>query len=318
MTKASSQWEISRRQACKLAGGLAASALTFSVSGCTDLKPTQSDSVKSVGFASDCEIMSNPVTVYLYADANLKRGHTSGEGSLGRVEEYFERYQNQEDRGDVSFAIKYLTSDELLDRMTSGFDEGDGVIALEDTIAAGTESEVLYGGSADVSVRKFTAQFYERLAVVRAEGTTAEMPAAETLDGEDSADGELNKMQSLPNFKGKIGIPSSSLTEGTMTNRVLARWGLYTDESGKGGEYAEGIADKVVIYDTLLDEVNALISGECQIAFVAQSMTWGDYPGIEVVYSPSHSDTIYSGASITGSSLGGVARDFFEFVVRCV
>lgn len=303
---------MTRRELCGLAVGACAA-----LAGCSMGSGSKSGAT-SPGFAPDTEVSSEPVTVFLYADAALRRGLPSS--SLGRVEDYFERYQTQAGREQVTFAIKYLTADELRERAQEegGFSEASAVIALEDDVLAACEAGSLYGGSANTSVRTFTAQLYETLELVRAVGSSAQMPAASTATGEDSQDGQISRMQNLPQFEGMIAVPAEDLTEGMLANRVLARWGFYSEESGRGGEYSADLASKLKPCKSL-DALSAALEGDsCQLGFAVQSMLWGDYPALEQLYQPSFGMIYYSGASVPDAPAAAVARDFLEYITRCV
>ena len=303
--------DISRRGFCAAVLGSLGAVAAGSLAGCSS---SNSDTVQ--GFASDTEVKSGELTVYIIADANLKRGFATSE--TGRLEDYFARYQTQAGREQVTFAIKYKSAAELEELMASGFKEGDAVVALEDAVEEGSENGVVYGGKADTSIREFTAQLNEKLVVVRKAGGKVEMPKADTLTGEDSEDGQISRMQNLPDFDGRIAVASDALTEGMLANRVLARWGYYSKKSGVGVTYKGGIEDKVVVCESIEELSRAVARGTCKIGFGLQSMLWGDYPELELLYEPAFGTLTYAGASLPDSDAGGVARDFFEYITRCV
>lgn len=307
---------VTRRRFVGLASAALVAAATSALAGCSDGGGSNDGTARSQGFASDTEVAGEAVTVYIVTDANLKRGLPGSD--VGRVEDYFKRYQEQAGREQVTFAIKYKTTAELEELAAKGFDEGTGVIALDSTVEAACNAGTLYGGDANTSVRNFTAQLFEQCVVVRKEGSNIEMPKSDTLSGDDSADGQISRMQHLPDFNGKIAVAAEELTEGMLANRVLARWGYYSDESGRGGKYAKEIANKIVVCKTLDELVSALTGGKCQLAFAAQSMLWGDFAGIEEVYQPAGGTLVYAGASVPGAQDDAIARDFFEFITRCV
>ncbi|MGN0039081.1 MAG: hypothetical protein ACI36Y_08125 [Coriobacteriales bacterium] len=308
---------ITRRELCRLAAGACAALAACAACGCSMGAGSKSGAT-SQGFASDTEVLAGPVTVFLYADEALRRGLPSS--SLGRVEDYFERYQQQAGREQVTFAIKYLSAQELRERAEEegGFADASGVVALEDCVLAACDAGSLYGGSANTSVRTFTGQLYETLELVRAAGGSAQMPAACTATGEDSQDGQISRMQNLSQFNGRIAIPDEGLTEGMLANRVLARWGLYSSQSGRGGEFASELAGKLQVCKSLEVLCTALEKDECQLGFAVQSMLWGEYPQIEQVYQPSFGQLYYCGASVPEAPAAAVARDFFEYVIHCI
>lgn len=305
---------ISRRRACGVIGGLVAACALGGLSGCDS---AQSDSHSRTGFASDTEVKDYDLTIKLILDSNLKRGLVSDNG-LGRVESYISRYQEQNERGGVSIAVKYYSSAEMAGMAQTGFEEADGIIGLQGAVNLAVQTGVAYGGGAGTSVRDFTGQLYEQVTIVRATGSSVEMPKADTISGNDSSDGQFTRIQHLPDFDGKIAVPGESLMEGALTNRNLYRWGFYSEETGLNGTYADSIKDKMVVYNSLDEEVKAITEGTCQLGFVAKSMLWGSYGGIESVYDPGYSNMIYSGASLANAAEGGVARDFFEYITRCI
>ena len=295
---------------------VALAAASATLAGCSNGSSSDGSSGRAQGFASDTEVAGEAVTVYIVADENLKRALPGSD--TGRVEDYFKRYQEQAGREQVTFAIKYKPAAELANLAKSGFDEGTGVIALDQTVEAACGASALYGGAANTSIRAFTAQLGEKLIVVRRAGSSVEMPKSDTLSGDDSADGQISRMQHLVDFDGKIAIAADTLTEGMLANRVLARWGYYSDESGRGGKYSKEIASKIVVCNTIDKLVDVLVKDKCQLAFATQSMLWGDYDGIEEVYQPAYGNISYSGASVPDAENAAVARDFFEFITRCV
>lgn len=265
------------------------------------------------GFASDAEVLSEPVTIYIVADETLKRG----ESDLGRVESYFSRYQEQAGREQVTLAIKYKTSAQIAKMASEGFEDGTAVIGIESAISAACDAGTLDGGAGKTSMRKFNSQFYESVVVIRKEDGTAEMPKSDTLSGEDNEDGTISRMQKLAQVEGKIAIASPDFIEGLLANRLLARWGYYSDESGQGGTYDKSIAKKLVVCDSPEDIVKSLKKDKAQLAFGLQSMLWGDFEGIEEVYEPAYGNAVYAGATLPDADNAGVARDFMEFVTRC-
>ena len=125
---------------------------------------------------------------------------------------------------------------------------------------------------------------------------------------------------SLPEAQvtGKIAIGSEDLIEGMLANRLLARWGYYSDESGQGGSYSKEIASKMLVCKSADEMVSSLKKDKAQLAFGVQSMLWGDFAGIEQVYQPAYGIMVYAGATLPNVDCAGVARDFMEFITRCV
>ena len=304
---------LSRRGFAKLLAAGGAAAMAGCLPGCSSGTATEG---VSQGFASDTEVRSEPVTIYIVADANLKRALPSS--STSRVEDYFSRYQEQAGREQVTFAIKYKTAAQIAKMAKDGFDEGTAVIAAESIVSSACDAGTLDGGAAKTSMRSFTAQLLETLVVLRKADGTAQMPKSDTLSGEDSEDGQISRMQKLAQVKGKIAIGSEDLIEGMLANSLLARWGYYSDESGQGGSYSKEIAGKLLVCKSIDEMVLSLRKDKAQLAFGVQSMLWGDYSGIEQIYQPAYGTMSYAGATLPDADYAGVARDFMEFITRCV
>lgn len=307
--------DVSRRRFVALAAAGLAAVAAGTLAGCGDGGSDDGGAAKQQGFASDTVVANEAVTVYVIADENLKRAMPDSEN--GRLEDYFKRYQGQAGREQVTFAVKYKSAAELERLAEKGFNEGTVVVGLGQTVEAACNAGSLYGGAANTSMRTFPSQLTEQLVVVRKEGSNAEMPKSDTLSGDDSADGKISRMQHLAELKGKIAVPSEGLSEGMLANRVLARWGYYSDESGRGGKYSKEVADKIVVCSALDKLTAALEKGKCQFAFAAQSMLWGGFGDIEQVYQPAFGTLVYGGASVPDAENDAVGRDFLEFITRC-
>ena len=308
---------VTRRDALRLAGGAAAAAFalpaaTLGLAGCA----SSETAATTKGFASDCEVWTSPVTIRIVADDRLQRAYAASNG-VGRLEEYITRYQSQTGRGDTTIAVKYYSESDLNRMIEQGFTEGDAVVTLSEMVVAGCEAGMIDGGAGRLSVREFISQLTEKPVVVRASGSSAEMPAASTINGDDSPDGSVSRMQNLPSFDGKIGIVDESYMDGWLSNRALAYWGLYSDSTGKGGAYSSDIADKMVVFDSPTALASGVRTGACDIAFASLSMTWGGFGSLEKIYEPSHAMQTYSGSALPNTEMAGAARDFFQFIMYC-
>lgn len=304
---------ITRRHFAQLLAAGGTAAMLGDLTACSN--GTAEEGV-SQGFASDTEVRSEPVTLYIVADANLKRALPSS--STSRIEDYFSRYQEQAGREQVTFAVKYKTTAQIAKMAAEGFNEGTAVIGAESAISDACDTGTLDGGAAKTSMRTFTSQLFETIVVLRKEDGTAEMPKSDTLSGEDSEDGQISRMQKLAQVTGKIAIGSEDLIEGMLANRLLARWGYYSDESGQGGSYSKEIASKMLVCKSADEMVSSLKKDKAQLAFGVQSMLWGEFDGIEQVYQPAYGTMVYAGATLPNADCAGVARDFMEFITRCV
>ena len=306
---------LTRRQVIKLGSSAAVVAAACVLGGCSN--GSEYDEHTAQGFSSDTEIKDYDLTVYLIADEMLETGTTGSD--VSRVQEMIEDYQAQTGRGNVTFAVKFMNSVDMAKSCEDGFEDAcDCVIGFEATIELGVENEILYGGAGGSSVRNLSSVFSEKIVIVRAKGSSAEMPAASTLSGEDADDGSLTQMMNLGSFDGKIAIAAESLIEGVTTNKALARIGLYSESSGIGGEYDSSLKDKVLIFDSMDELAAALEGGTCGLGFMAQSELGATYTSLEKVYSPDYANAYYKGASVTDAEEGGVARDFLEYVSRKV
>ena len=307
---------LTRRKFLAGGGVLILSASLGMLGGCGEDEDSEQDGNYKTGLSTDTQIKEGPVTIKVLADSNLEQSKEQG---IGRVEALFTEYQSLTGRGDVTFKIKYIDSVSMAVQLMSELeDECDAVIGLSDTIDVGVQAEILYGGSGGTSVRSLSGALNERLVIVRAKGSSVDMPMAETLTGEDADDGSITKIQSLPNFDGKIAVASDAFIEGVLANKMLYRNGLYSESNGMLGEYDSSLADIIVVYDNIDKLAQAVASGECGLGMMLQSSLWFEHTGFEIVYKPDYSRTIYKGASVTASTEGGVARDFLEYVAEKV
>lgn len=305
---------ITRREACVLGMG-ALGACVLGLSGCagTDEAPTS-----TAGFASDTEVKDYAVRLKLYADNNLK-WHTSSDGRVGDLEGFAKRYQHQADRSDVTFEIEYVDPPKLLELAQTGFPDGDALVALKDTVSAGYEAGTVDVGVAGLSARDLSYHFSEQIVMVRAAGSSVEMPAAPTIDGKDSSDGTYSQLQQLPQFAGLVAVADpAATTEGQCVNEVLRRQGLYSPDTGA---YDASVASKLVFYPDQDSAMAAVASGACQMGFAFAPRNDGlvrRYPQVEQCYVPPAAySAFYHGTALSIAAEPGVVRDFFEFMLRC-
>jgi len=312
---------LSRREAIALFGS-ATLVGVLGLVGCGGQDDAESDPHARRGFAADTLVKDYPVHLKLYADTNIMwmYDHLDTWGDGNHLERYFTRYQAEPDRANVTFEVTYVDPFELAHMVESGFPDGDGVIGLTDSIAAGCNSGVLDGGESRIYVRSMTYNFNDFCCVVRASGSGVELPKAPTVDGEDSADGHYTKFRQLADFEGKIALadPSASV-ESIMANNMMESAQLCT--FGVNGEavYKEGLADKIVSFPDQESAMSAVESGECQIGFALESALEKRFAQMEELCLPGEAGSMlaYSAAPITGSAEPEVVRDFFEFIVHC-
>ena len=327
---------ISRRSFSKnalVAGGIALGTLTFGgsvMSGCSNAQNTSSNS--RTGFASGTEVKDYPVTLRVIADSNLE-WHAGGSAAAAKagatdknhLEEYFVRYKTQDGRDQVSFEVEYVEPGKLNEMANSGFGGGDVVIGTEATLNAGNEAGKIDGGSGGYQIIDISSNFTEKCVMVRARGSKAELPAAKTIDGNDSQDGSVSRIQRLPEYDGLIAIANPDVaTEGICANQMLAKQNFYSSYDGKSGEYSNDVKSKIRTYDSQDAAINAVVSGECQLGFAFENSlsvryphTSARYTKVEKCYSPSGGNVKYMGSAIAGSAEPGVARDFLVFITKC-
>lgn len=310
---------FSRREAIALLGG-ATLAGVVGLSSCGKQDEAESDPHARKGFAPDTLVKDYPVHIKLYADSNMKWMYDKlgqwGDGN--HLEHYFTRYQAESDRADVTFEVTYVDPFELARMVSTGFADGDGVIGLTDSIAAGCNSGVLDGGKSRIYVRNMTYNFNDFCCVVRAAGSDVELPKAPTIDGEDSPDGHFTKFRQLTDFDGKIALadPSASV-ESIMANNMMESAQLCT--FGDNGEvvYKEGLADKFVVFPDQESAMAAVANGDCQIGFALESSLEKRFTQLEELCRPGEagSQLSYSAAPTSSSAEPEVVRDFFEFII---
>lgn len=280
----------------------------------------------SQGFASDTEVRAEPVSLKLFADSNLKwmQGGSAAAQKLGceglnHLEEYVARYQSQTGREGVSIEVEYVDPLDMLLMSRNGYDDGDGAIGLDQVVEEGSASGILEGGEGGYMVRDMSYNFPMTSVMVRAKGSDVMLPDADTIDGEDYVDGTINRMQKLDEFDGVIAIADpETTTEGWMGNMALARWGFYSDESGRDGEYIGAAADRVRLYDTQEDAMEAVASRECQLGFALRCTLRERFTDVEECYKVPYANSVrYKAASVAGSENGAVMRDFLTFITMC-
>ena len=114
----------------------------------------------------------------------------------------------------------------------------------------------------------------------------------------------------------KIAIgDADAVPAGAYANQSLFTIDLYTDESGKGGEYAADFAARVVIQASVGNVAKTVSTGDAQIGFAYTSDLYR-YDGIEqafVVPSDAHKKIVYPGAVVAGSSYADEAAEFIYF-----
>jgi hypothetical protein len=313
---------LTRREACVVLGTLGAGALALA--GCEADDPTS-----RTGFASDTEVKFYPVHLKLYVDsylqwhyANTRTADVPRDEQQTVTDNHIVRYQAQRDRSEVSFEVIWVDPAEMLAMAREGFPDGDGLLAMKDTVYEGCTSGVVDAGVAAIYVRDLSYHYAQTVCLVRALGSDVDLPPAATLSGKETR--QFTRLQQLPSFDGMIALadPEAAL-EGRLANAALSHGELYLEGSPSplgglvGGTYAEGIADKLAVYPSQDEAMAAVTSGECQLGFALRASLERRYPEVEEVYDPSHGRAMYSGAALARSSEPGVMRDFFQFETAC-
>ncbi len=108
---------------------------------------------------------------------------------------------------------------------------------------------------------------------------------------------------------------SATVPAGKYANQALYSVGLYTDESGDGGEYDPSIADKINLADKVGTAAKWVSTRDCQLGFVYSSDVYR-YDGIKIAYvcpEDSHKSIVYPGAVAKDAVNAEAAADFLEF-----
>lgn len=167
------------------------------------------------------------------------------------------------------------------------------------TASKGSMDTAAKNGSIDEATRM--DMFGNDLIVVRAKGS----------------DIEFNSLQDVAsNNITKIAIgDAATVPAGQYANQALSSIDLYSSNTGKEGEYADTLKDKIVIADKVGTAANYVATGDCQIGIVYTSDLYR-YEGIETAYivpADAHKAIVYPGAVVQGSTKADVAQDFLDF-----
>ncbi len=135
--------------------------------------------------------------------------------------------------------------------------------------------------------------------------------------GSDVIINDLADVNSSDITKVAIG-DADAVPAGAYANQSLFSIGLYTDDSGKGGQYEAGFGDKVIPQSSVGNVAQTVATGDAQIGFVYTSDLYR-YEGIEeafVVPADSHKKIIYPGAVVSGSEYADEAAEFIDFCLN--
>ena len=197
---------------------------------------------------------------------------------------------------EITFAdTQYKASGELVEMLKAGSSADIFISAskgkMADAVTAGAVAE---GAAFDM--------FKNDLVMVKGEGNT-EVPDTMTL--EEAASGQYI-----------ICVGDESVPAGNYASQSLATVGAYTDASGKGGVYAEGLD---VVLDTSVGNVcKHAASGDVDIAFVYSSDVYrfGGVQQIGVVPADTHKAIVYPAAVTAQSAQAEEAAAFLDWAVN--
>ena len=167
------------------------------------------------------------------------------------------------------------------------------------TASASTMDNADTNGSIDASTRQ--NMFNNDLIIVAPKGSGTQIAALADVN--------------TPEFTQVAIGDADAVPAGSYANQSLNTVGLYSDASGKGGEYLEGFGDKVVIQSSVGNVAKTVSTGDCQIGFVYTSDLYR-YDGIESVFTvpaDTHKTIVYPGAVVKGSAQAAEAAKFLDF-----
>jgi molybdate transport system substrate-binding protein len=170
------------------------------------------------------------------------------------------------------------------------------------TASASTMDNAVKNGNIDETTR--TNMFVNDLIAVRQTGSSVSIKSLADVNGADISKVAIGDADAVP--------------AGSYANQSLNTVGLYSDASGKGGEYQQGFEGKVVIQSSVGNVAKTVASGDCQVGFVYTSDLYR-YDGIEqafVVPADTHKDIIYPGAVVSDSKVAEEAAKFLEFCLN--
>lgn len=131
-----------------------------------------------------------------------------------------------------------------------------------------------------------------------------------------SSDVTINSLEDIVNIEGNIAIGEpGAVPAGKYANQSLASVGLYSDDSGNGGTYADSIASRVNQANSVGTAAQYVSTGECIIGFVYSSDIYR-YDGLKIVYTvpaETHKTIVYPGAVATSSENAEAAVDFINY-----
>ncbi|MDR1359153.1 MAG: molybdate ABC transporter substrate-binding protein [Coriobacteriales bacterium] len=167
------------------------------------------------------------------------------------------------------------------------------------TASSATMDTAVENGNIDEATR--SNMFQNDLIIVKQAGSDVTISALTDVNGSAISKVAIGDADAVP--------------AGSYANQSLFTIGLYSTDSGKGGEYLEGFADKVVIQSSVGNVAKTVATGDAQIGFVYTSDLYR-YDDIEqafVVPADTHKNIVYPGAVVAGSANASEADRFLEF-----
>jgi molybdate transport system substrate-binding protein len=200
-----------------------------------------------------------------------------------------------EQHPEVTFAdTQFKASGDLVEQLKAGAIVDVLITASKGTMDTAEEDELI-----DVDTR--IDMFNNDLVIVVAEDSDLEIDSIEAVAGDDIASIAIGDAATVP--------------AGKYTNQSLYSVGLYSDESGADGEYAEEIAGKVLLADKVGTCASYVSTGDADCGFVYSSDVYR-YDGIKAVYTTpadSHKTIVYPGAVVADAPQAEAAAAFLEF-----
>jgi molybdate transport system substrate-binding protein len=255
-------------------------ALVFALAACSE--PAKEEPKTETPPPTE-EPAADPVQLQIFAANSLEK-------ALPEVQNLYTKAHPE-----VTFTeTQFKASGDLVEQIGAGA-QADLLI----TASKGSMDTAVEGGYMDEATR--IDMFANDLVIVKAKGSATAVTSLEDVRSESIT---------------KIAIgDADTVPAGQYANQALNSIGLYTDDTGKGGEYDAAVADKVVLADKVGTAANYVATGDCQIGFVYTSDIYR-YDGIEtafVVPADAHKAILYPGAVLKSSKSADVASDFLTF-----
>jgi molybdate transport system substrate-binding protein len=255
-------------------------ALVFALAACSQPEPEEPQTENPPPVE---EPAADPVQLQIFAANSLEK-------ALPEVQNLYTAAHPE-----VTFIeTQFKASGDLVEQIGAGA-QGDLLI----TASKGSMDTAVEGGYMDDTTR--VDMFANDLVIVKAKGSDIAVASLEDV---------------LSDGITKIAIgDAATVPAGQYANQALNSIGLYTNDTGKDGEYDAAVDGKVVLADKVGTAASYVATGDCQIGFVYTSDIYR-YDGIEtafVVPADAHKAILYPGAVLKASTNAVVAADFLNF-----